>query len=198
MKPARTGRPAAFCFYLFLPLSVSFLLSCGTEKLSRQVGPETPLSQVRRLEAPFDAGLQLLASRVRVELSRNYNQDPTLCLPAGGGDLHPVTKRPSGFDWRAKSGPGWIPLEFRFRRFKAKILDRLIVDFPPVTRFTATLVAQGHVVLVLPGGKTLRGERLVVEGGRVVLDGREVSFAPAAPSRGGRPAAPPSGKGSGS
>ncbi len=173
------------------------LVSCGTEQIARKVGPETPLAQVRRLEAPFDAGIQLLASRVQVELSRNYNQDPTLCLPAGGGDLHPVVKRPSGFDWRAKAGPGWIPLEFRFRRLKAKILDRLIVDFPPVIRFTAKLRAEGHVVLVLPGGKTLRGERLVVEGGRVVLDGREVPFRRAPGSRGGTPASPPSGKGSG-
>ncbi len=182
---------------LLLALPVLFFFACGTDQVSRKVGPETPLAQVRRLEAPFDAGIQLLASRVQVELSRNYNQDPTLCLPAGGGDLHPVVKRPSGFDWRAKAGPGWIPLEFRFRRLKAKILDRLVVDFPPVTRFTAKLRAQGHVVLVLPGGKTLRGERLVVEGGRVVLDGREIPFRGAPGAREGTPASPPSGKGSG-
>ncbi len=180
---------------LFLP--AFFLFSCGTDQVSRKVGPETPLAQVRRLEAPFQAGIQLLASRVQVELSRNYSQDPTLCLPAGGGDLHPVVKRPSGFDWRAKAGPGWIPLEFRFRRLKAKVLDRLIVDFPPVTRFTASLKAWGHVVLVLPGGETLRGERLVVEGGRVVLDGKEVPFRASPGSRAGAPASPPSGKGNG-
>ena len=181
-----------------LPVFLLFLLSCGGDQVVRKVGPETPMEQVRRLEAPFDAGVQLLASQVQVKLSRNYYQDPTLFLPGGGGDIHPVTKRPAGFAWRAKPGPGWIPLEFRFRRLRAKILDKLIVDFPPVTRFTASLQAVGGVVLVLPGGRKLRGKRLVLEGGRMVLDGREIPLSPvASPPRGGTHASPPPGRGAG-
>ncbi len=177
-------------------LAAAVLWSCSSHPVDRKVGPEISLARIRRLEAPFDAGLQLLASRVQVTLSRNYNQDPTLCLPGGGGEIHPVSKRPNGFSWRAKSGPGWIPLEFRFRRMKAKILDHLVVDFPPVTRFTASLRAAGHVVLVLPGGKTLRGEILEIQGGRVVLDGKEISLPRAVPGRGrGNPAGPPPGGG---
>lgn len=142
-------------------------------------GPEVPLAEVARRESPFEAGLQLLASEVVVELSRNYHQDPTLLLPAGAGELQKAQRREHGWAWLGAPGGTVLPLDFHFRRLKAKAIDRLVVDFPPVTEITLRLVARGDVFLVLPGGEERRGAELVIQAGRALLDGRELDLPPA-------------------
>ena len=170
------------CFLLFLPVP-----GCGLAGKDGK-GPETSLAEVGRIEAPFDTGFQLLASDLDLVFSRNYHQDRSLLLPGGGGKgIHQKMHRAEeGDTWRVQPGPMLVPLKLAFRNFKATVTSRLSVDFPPVREFTIRLRAYGNVLIVLADGRTLRGNELLVEGGRMTLDGTGIPYpAPAAAPPGG-------------
>ncbi len=164
---------------------LGFILACHNgcrSVVMERKGPEVPLEKIRAMEAPFEMGMEILASRMNVVLSRNYIQDPTLATPGGGGQFHKIKKRKYGKLWKVVRGPAFIPLKFRFRELKATVIDVLSIDFPPINTFKAELVAHGHVVVDIKGKGVYKGEELLIKDGKVMLDGRTI-LVPASPQR---------------
>ena len=169
----------------YLPVLILFLLVCCESGPGRRSGEAISAEQKQRLEAPFDLGLEFLARSVELQVSRNYF--PELVLPAGGGMFAQVKREPEKhrWSWRARPTKVMQLLPFGLRKLKGRAVKSLIVEAPPIVDFRLRLRARGDVRLRVPAtGKTYEGQELLVDKGRVTLDGRLLSLPLAAPPAG--------------